>query len=101
MKQKLAAILVVIMMCMSLTACGGGYKDIDVKESPIGNKYFDLVYIYEDKTAGTHVGYNRNTGVMYFIYITGYKCSITPIYNADGSLKLYEEEITVDTEVSE
>lgn len=30
MKQKLTAILAVIMMCMSLTACGG-YKDIDVK----------------------------------------------------------------------
>lgn len=100
MKQKISAILAVAMMCMSLTACGG-YKDIDTKESPIGNKYFDLVYIYEDKTAGTHVGYDRNTGVMYFVYITSYKCSITPIYNADGSLKLYEEEITVDTEVSE
>lgn len=46
MKQKLTAILAVVMMCMSLTACGG-YKDI-----------------------------------------------------ADGSLKLYEEEITVDMEES-
>lgn len=99
MKQKLAAILAVAMMCMSLTACGGG-KDIETTKSDIGNKYFDLVYIYEDKTIGTHVGYDRNTGVMYFVYITGYKCCITPIYNADGSLKLYEEEITVDTEVS-
>lgn len=99
MKQKLAAILAVIMMCMSLTACGGG-KDIETTESDIGNKYFDLVYIYEDKIMGTRVGYDRNTGVMYFTYTTYYKFGITPIYNADGSLKLYEEEITVDTEVS-
>ena len=55
------------------------------------NEYFDLVVIYEDSNS-TKIAYDKNTGVMYYIKSNFYVYGITPIYNADGSLKLYEGE---------
>lgn len=62
-------------------------KNVD-KEN---NEYFDLVVIYEDSSS-TKIAYDKNTGVMYYIKSNFYAYGITPIYNADGSLKLYEGE---------
>lgn len=64
--------------------------DITPENNKLWNKYFDLVNIYE---AGyTTVAYDKNTKVMYFIEEAGYSFGITPIYNSDGTLKLYEGE---------
>ena len=59
------------------------------------SEYLDLVKIdglYKDDT-GVNIYYDRNTRVMYFgnfkITDCGWMC---PIYNADGSLKLYDGE---------
>lgn len=59
------------------------------------SKYLDLVKIEGD--AGWHdcanIYYDRNTKVMYFGYYSNSNYSwMCPIYNADGSLKLYDGE---------
>jgi hypothetical protein len=36
--------------------------------------------------------YDKDTKVMYYMIVSGYKCGLTPIYNADGSVKVYEED---------
>lgn len=72
-----------------LTGCSG--HDVEPEQSYIANKYIDLTTVYEDASHGTEVMYDKNTGVMY-LYKYGQNSSfITPIYNADGTLKLYEE----------
>lgn len=83
---KKTVVMVAIAMCFLLAGCGG--KDVMDEEVDIANKYFDLHEIYED--GFTSVVYDKNTGVMYFMVLSGYQFGITPIYNADGSLKLYD-----------
>ena len=84
---KKIAIVLTLALCFLMTGCKKG----DVYESSeLGNKYIDLQIIYIDEAIGTEVVYDKNTGVMYFIKTSGYQFGITPIYNADGSLKLYD-----------
>lgn len=89
MKKKIAAIALGLSMCFGMTGCSSG-GDITPENSKLGNKYFDLVNIYEDGC--TNVAYDKNTNVMYFLRSNGNSFGITPIYNSDGSLKLYEGE---------
>ena len=56
------------------------------------NKYIDLVTIYKDDNHNTKVLYDKNTKVMYFVKWSGYQFGITPIYNSDGTVKLYDGE---------
>lgn len=63
------------------------------------SKYLDLVKIeglYKNNTGrhnGANIYYDRNTKVMYFGYYSNSDYSwMCPIYNADGSLKLYDGE---------
>ena len=96
MKKKVLTIILAIFICLGtvggLLYLPSGEKDVPEVDNIYGNKYIDLVTIYQSDNAGTYVCYDRNTKVMYFIKSSGYKFGITPIYNADGSLKLYEEE---------
>ena len=51
--------------------------------------YINMVEVCSDITE--QVFYDRNTGVMYYQYCwSRSNCGITPIYNADGSLKIFE-----------
>ena len=84
---KKTVVMAAIAMCFLLAGCGGE-KDVEDVESEFANKYFDLHEIY--KKGCNRVVYDKNTGVMYFLESSGYRFGITPIYNADGSLKLYD-----------
>lgn len=86
-KRTVAIIGIAACFCiLLLVSCG--WKDVPDEESVIANKYFDLHEIYEYGCGS--VAYDKNTGVMYFMIVDGYRFGITPIYNADGSLKLYD-----------
>lgn len=82
--------LVIVFFVMALTGCEKG--DIEPESSNLGNKYIDLVTIYKDDNCDTEVLYDKNTKVMYFVKYTGYQFGITPIYNSDGTVKLYNEQ---------
>lgn len=82
--------LVIVFFVMALTGCEKG--DIEPESSSYANKYIDLVTIYKDDNCDTEVLYDRNTKVMYFVKRTGYQFGITPIYNSDGTVKLYDGE---------
>lgn len=90
MKKKVLTIILAIFLCLETVGCGERY--VPEVDSFYGNKYIDLVIIYENTNYGTKVCYDRNTKVMYFMKTSIYQFGITPIYNTDGSLKLYEEE---------
>lgn len=82
--------LVIVFFVMALTGCEKG--DITPESSNLENKYIDLVTIYRDDSNCTEVLYDKDTKVMYFVKATGYQFGITPIYNSDGTLKLYDGE---------
>lgn len=81
MKTKFIKILIAIMLSgIMLTGCAEA-------ESKNVSKYFDKVLVAKDEIMGFYIYCDKNTGVMYYHENrNGY----TPIYNADGTLKLYE-----------
>lgn len=90
MKKKILAVVLGLTLCFGMTGCAKG--DIEPESSYIANKYIDLVTIYKDDNCYTEVLYDKNTKVMYFVKRTSYQFGITPIYNSDGTVKLYDGE---------
>lgn len=90
MKKKIIAATLGLALCFGMTGCTKG--DIEPESSRFANKYIDLVTIYKDDNCNTEVLYDKNTKVMYFVKRNGYQFGITPIYNSDGTVKLYDEE---------
>lgn len=90
MKKKILAVVLGLTLCFGMTGCTKG--DIEPESSRLANKYIDLVTIYKDDNHNTKVLYDKNTKVMYFVKWSGYQFGITPIYNSDGTVKLYDGE---------
>ena len=90
MKKKILAVALGLTLCFGMTGCTKG--DIEPESSRLANKYIDLVTIYKDDNHNTKVLYDKNTKVMYFVIWSGYQFGITPIYNSDGTVKLYDGE---------
>lgn len=88
MKKKILAFALGLTLCFGMTGCTKG--DIEPESSRLANKYIDLVTIYKDDNHSTKVLYDKNTKVMYFVIWSGYQFGITPIYNSDGTVKLYD-----------
>ena len=89
MKKKLLGIGLILMMAFGLTACGSS-NVININEvitSP-DSKLVDFEIV--DNNFYGCILVDKNTNVMYY-WITCSSGGITPIYNEDGSLKLYEE----------
>ena len=89
MKKKILAVALGLTLCFGMTGCTKCNNESE--SSCFANRYIDLVTIYKgDK--GTEVLYDKNTKVMYFAKWTIYQFGITPIYNSDGTVKLYDGE---------
>lgn len=83
--MKKIILIIACMICAAvLTACNANYTKTNIIT------YFDYCFIKRNEWTGEVIFYDKNTGVMYYMY--GTKGGITPIYNADGTLKIYEEE---------
>ncbi len=93
MKKKILALTLSLALCFGVTGYSSYQSNIELSGSDI-NKYIDLVVVSEDSTVFgiVEVAYDRNTGVMYFVKRSGYQFGISPIYNSDGTVKLYDVE---------
>ena len=87
MKKKLLGIGLILMMTFGLTACSNVININEVIASP-DSKLVDFEIV--DNNFYGCILVDKNTNVMYY-WITCNNGGITPIYNEDGSLKLYEE----------
>lgn len=90
MKKKILAVALGLTLCFGMTGCTKG--DIESENSALANKYIDLVTIYKDDDYNIEILYDKNTKVMYFVKWSNYQFGITPIYNSDGTVKLYDGE---------
>ena len=90
MKKKILAVMLGLTLCFGMTGCTKG--DIEPESRCLANKYIDLVTIYKNDDYRTKVLYDKNTKVMYFVQWSNYQFGITPIYNSDGTVKLYDGE---------
>lgn len=80
-----------VMLGLTLYLLLTGFRKSSI-ETENSNKYIDLVAVCKDNEPNTEVLYDRNTKVMYFVKHTGSEFGITPIYNSDGTVKLYNEQ---------
>lgn len=93
MKNKIIGIILIAVLLLGLTSCYMDGKqsnviDIDSVLTSPDSKLLDFEIV--DYNWYEAILVDKNTGVMYCWFTTN--CGgITPIYNADGTLKLYEE----------
>ena len=93
MKKKIIAIIMAAMMAFSIIGCTSYQESVDMSKEgkSLGGGYFTLIRKW-DSNYTYYIVYANNTKVMYLI-IDGYQAyGITPLYNADGTLQVYDGE---------
>ena len=90
--KEMKKIILILCACLLLTGCGTNYEYAEDKLEETGGGYFTVIKEWNDDDSGVYkIVYANDTGVKYLIY-NGYCIrSMTALYNADGSLQLYEE----------
>ncbi len=92
MKKQLLTMALAVVMAVCLAGCGTTYQEatgqteID-SSGDFGNGYFTVIAEW----SGYKIVYAKDTKVKYLIREGGYHFGITPLYNADGTLQIYEE----------
>ena len=99
--KKIVAISLVLVLMFALSGCGTSrISDIDANLGKINSEYFDAEVI-EDLGGGSLVIVDKNTDVLY-LFVHGYQSSaMTPIYNSDGTVMLYQDRTPQNDEVRE
>lgn len=94
MKRIKYIALLLCLVCV-LTACGTTYQeatsDTSTASNDLCNGYFTIVTEWSDVGSVYYIVYANDTKVKYLISSSGYRFGITPLYNSDGSLQVYEE----------
>lgn len=86
--KTLLGLLLVLLLLLPLASCRGHNASVESPSQDINT----LVYIGSQDDRFYYY-YDRDTKVMYVVYApTGYKGGMTPLYNEDGTLKIYKEE---------
>lgn len=80
-------------MIVCLVWCGATYQEATGQEESnasgdFGDGYFTVI----TEWGSYQIVYANDTKVKYLIFDSGmYRFGITPLYNADGTLQIYEE----------
>ena len=92
MKKKLLVIVLCCMLSISCVGCGTSYQEAKNNEykEDYGGRYFTLLTTWNSGETYYRIVYANDTNVKYLICISGYKYGITPLYNANGTLQIYE-----------
>ena len=92
MKKKLTYIVAIIAIITCLCGCGTSYSEAvnNQAKGSFAGGYFTVITKWGDEIANYKIVYANDTKVKYLVVTSGYKCGITPLYNADGSLQVYE-----------
>lgn len=96
MKKKLIVLLTLV--ALSLTACGNSWYQ---KEEESRNKsvLFDQFIVVKDNeyslTKGAwhdfYIVYDKDTKVMYYFAAGDRRAMMSPIYNSDGTVRIWED----------
>ena len=92
MKKKIALILVLCAMATVLCSCSSSYEEANTNDpANFGTGYFTTIKQWGGGLEPLErIVYANDTDVMYYIFLKGYSGGITPLYNADGTLQIYE-----------
>lgn len=90
-KQIIMIAIVLVTSLMILTSCSNmTYDKADNVHEDYGNGYFTTIKKWNNGMY--RIVYANDTGVEYMIVDCSPRFGITPLYNADGTLKIYEKE---------
>jgi hypothetical protein len=92
MMKKILCLLLTICLILTLVGCGDSYSEATYKgDEMFANGYFTIIKEW-GSTSDTiyRLMYANDTKVIYFYMNSGYGKDITPMYNADGTLQIYE-----------
>ena len=95
MKKKIALILVLCIMTAMLCGCSSSYEEPCTDPNiTFGNGYFTVIKWWDGGIdfPTEYILYANDTRVMYYAFRTSHAGGITPLYNADGTLQIYEGE---------
>lgn len=97
MKKKIALFLVLIIMVFCLSGCYSKSLTVETFEGSNENDYFTTIedcgsYSMDGYEMSLYVVYAKDTHVKYLVVIGYYRSAITPLYNADGTLQIWEGE---------
>lgn len=93
MKKKIALILILCLITAILCGCSTSYENASTLTDKDFGDYFSVLKEWYDSYMGDcKILYAEDTHVMYFYFDDNYTSGITPLYNADGTLQIYEGE---------
>lgn len=85
--KKIALIIITLAAVLAMAGCE---LPVEAKDNaPKVEDYVNMLVVCSN--ISEKLVYDNNTGVMYYQYsYSRSNCGMTPIYNADGTLKIYE-----------
>lgn len=94
MKKKILAAIAAGLICVSAIGCGTTYQEAVNKSEKgnFGNGYFTEIKKWSDFRYNYKIIYDNTTKIKYFVFSGSYTSGITPLYNADGTLQIYDGE---------
>lgn len=93
MRKKFLAIILSSMLVLSCVGCGTTYQEAtntSNSSDSFAKGYFTVITEWGG-TPTYRIVYANDTKVKYFVLFDGYRGGISPLYNADGTLQIYEE----------
>lgn len=85
-------LIVVMVLALALTGCGKTKRIIYENDE---KTFFDTFIVLEQRDnfddGYLYIVYDKETKVEYYIFGSGYRGGICPIYNTDGTVKVYKE----------
>ena len=83
-------------MAVCLAGCGATYQEATGQTESntggdFGNGYFTVIAEWSDVNYDYKIIYANDTKVKYLVMSAQTRSGITPLYNADGTLQIYEE----------
>lgn len=94
MKKKLALLMTFIILTLSLVGCGTIYQEATYESAgqDFCGGYFTIITQWGNGKGIYRIVYANDTKVKYMTISSKYQFGITPLYNADGTLQVYDGE---------
>lgn len=95
MKKKVCLILVLCIMTTMLCGCSTSYEEANTNPNYCFSEgYFTAIKSWDGgmDNPSEYIVYANDTSVMYYVFLGTHTGGITPLYNADGTLQIYEGE---------
>jgi hypothetical protein len=90
--KRIVALMLLMLCVINLVGCRTTYEEAEVDGvTEMFGGYFTVVKNWREFDNDYCLLYANDTKVMYLYVERGYRAGITPLYNADGTLQVFED----------